>query len=191
MNAMLEPRIVAARTHGAADGAQGESQAAARTTPLSDGGVEKALIACRERSNQRQRITARLPGDVGQRRSNSRTSAPPSARRQLDCRLALDRGAIAGGQALRSRRRAARDLHPRLALGCIACSRFRRHEHRRVDFYVLMNVHGAVAAVGRDDEAQLAALLGVVECLLLVAGRDSLVRGATRSAGNARAPFFE
>jgi hypothetical protein len=52
MNAMLEARIVAASTHGAADGAQGESQAAARTTPLSDGGAGNALTAGQDRSSR-------------------------------------------------------------------------------------------------------------------------------------------
>src|SRR5882762_5990016 len=45
MNAMLEPRIVAARIHGVVSGSHGETQAAARMMPESDGDAENPVIA--------------------------------------------------------------------------------------------------------------------------------------------------
>jgi hypothetical protein len=45
MNAMLEARIVVARIHGAAEGAQGDSHGEARMTPVSEGGVVNPVIA--------------------------------------------------------------------------------------------------------------------------------------------------
>jgi hypothetical protein len=45
MNTMLDARIVAARIHGAAAGAHGDTQGAARMIPASDGGAGNPDIA--------------------------------------------------------------------------------------------------------------------------------------------------
>jgi len=45
MNAMLEARIVAAKIHGAAEGAQADSHGEARMTPVSEGGAGNPVIA--------------------------------------------------------------------------------------------------------------------------------------------------
>jgi hypothetical protein len=50
MKAMLEARIVAARTHDAAAGSQGESHGEARMTPVSEGGAVNPVIACQARA---------------------------------------------------------------------------------------------------------------------------------------------
>jgi hypothetical protein len=52
MNAMLEARIVAARTHGAVVGGHGETQGAARMIPASDGGTKNPGIAIQYREGR-------------------------------------------------------------------------------------------------------------------------------------------
>src|ERR1700724_1294679 len=57
MKAMLEPRMVAAKTHGRARSAQPDVSAAARMTPSSQGARPKLIIGC---------LVPRLPKPCGQ-----------------------------------------------------------------------------------------------------------------------------
>jgi hypothetical protein len=48
------------------------------------------------------------------------------------------------------------------------------NEHRVVKFHVLVNEYGAVATIGRADEAQLSPFCGLREGPLIVPGRKPL-----------------
>src|SRR5262249_41059157 len=93
-----------------------------------------------------------------------------------DVALVADGGAVARGQRLAvDLDVAARDLHPGAASGRQGV----RHasavvEQRRVEPGILVHLDRAVVPVGRRDQPQVSALVGIDEGLLLVARPDAV-----------------
>src|ERR1700732_3508594 len=82
MKAMLEPRMVAAKTHGRARSAQPDVSAAARMTPSSQGARPKLIIGC---------LVPRLPKPCGQHGDlAARPQNPASAMRRSEGALACE-----------------------------------------------------------------------------------------------------
>src|ERR1700720_4329732 len=94
-------------------------------------------------------------------------------------RLTFDRRAVAGVQVVAVHHPgAAGNLQPALAVGRQSLRHlFGGLQDGSEKLHVLMNDDGAIAAVGRADQAQPATLVGIRKCFLLIARRDPLTIG--------------